>query len=294
MRPFSLLCVLIPAVAWCQAPANGLLWRISGHGLQHPSYVVGTMHSRDARAYGQAPRLLQLVQGLDAVAGELDLTAGPATSRFSMESVMLPEGQRLSDLYPKKKYDRVQKALQAGMGPMALIADRMKPFFLMAFLANSTMQADSAMVLDQYLQVKAKAMGKEVAGLETAEEQLAAVDGLPLQDQADMLYDAVRNKDGKRQMDRLLDAYAAGDLGRLAKLAAKGGMSDLMGEKLLLERNGVMAHRADSLMQGGRTFLFAVGAAHLSGSQGVLAQLREQGYGVEAVEPEPGSRTRPR
>ncbi|MBS1943865.1 MAG: TraB/GumN family protein, partial [Bacteroidetes bacterium] len=275
MRPFSLLCVLIPAVAWCQAPANGLLWRISGHGLQHPSYVVGTMHSRDARAYGQAPRLLQLVQGLDAVAGELDLTAGPATSRFSMESVMLPEGQRLSDLYPKKKYDRVQKALQAGMGPMALIADRMKPFFLMAFLANSTMQADSAMVLDQYLQVKAKAMGKEVAGLETAEEQLAAVDGLPLQDQADMLYDAVRNKDGKRQMDRLLDAYAAGDLDRLAKLAAKGGMSDLMGEKLLLQRNGVMAHRADSLMQGGRTFLFAVGAAHLSGSQGVLAQLRE-------------------
>ncbi len=294
MRPFSLLCVLIPAVAWCQAPANGLLWKVSGHGLQQPSYVVGTMHSRDARAYGQAPRLLQLVQGLDAVAGELDLTAGPATSRFSMESVMLPEGQRLSDLYPKKKYDRVQKALQAGMGPMALMADRMKPFFLMAFLANTTMQADSAMVLDKYLQVKAKSMGKEVAGLETAEEQLAAVDGLPLQDQADMLYDAVRNKGGKRQMDRLLDAYAAGDLGRLAKLAAKGGMSDLMGEKLLLQRNGVMAHRADSLMQGGRTFLFAVGAAHLSGSQGVLARLREHGYGVEAVEPEPGSRTRPR
>lgn len=294
MRQLSLLCFILPAWAWCQTPAQGLLWMVYGNGLVQASYVVGTVHSRDARAYGQAAGLLQLVEGLDAVAGELDLTADQATSRMMAEAIMLPQGQRLQDFYPGKKYDRVQKALQKGMGPMAMAADRIKPFFLIAFLGEAAMRADSAMVLDQYLQVKAKQMGKEVLGVETAGEQLAAVDQLPLQEQANMLYDVVRNKADQRQMDRLLNAYAAGDLDRMAKLVAKGGMSDRMGEKLLLARNAVMAHRTDSLMQGGRTFLFALGAAHLPGPKGVLAQLRERGYRVEAVEPVSVHRAGPR
>ena len=38
------------------------------------------------------------------------------------------------------------------------------------------MGADSALVLDHYLQVKAKELGKSVVGVETVEEQIAAVE----------------------------------------------------------------------------------------------------------------------
>ncbi len=275
--------LLFPALAWGQAPAPGLLWKVSGHGLERPSFVVGTVHSRDARAYGQVPQLLAIIQGQDAVAGELDLTAGPATSRVMAEAILMPPGTELADLLPSAKLKRVRKAMDAELGPMALLAGRMKPFFVAAFLGEKSMGADSALVLDHYLQVKAKELGKSVVGVETVEEQIAAVDRIPLQEQADMLYQLVRKDVDGKDLDRLLQAYAAQDLGRLAELVAKGVPSGAMGRQLLLDRNGLMAARMDSLLQAGSTYLFAFGAAHLPGGQGVLELLRGQGYSVEAV-----------
>lgn len=288
MRTFTLAFLLLPLPGWCQGPANALLWRIEGQGLPEPSYVVGTVHSKDARAFRQVPQLLEVMQGRNAIAGEIDLTTGPPVTHLMADRLMLPAGKELGDFFTAKELRQVHKALGAKMGPMAMMADRMKPFFLMAFLTEATMKADSSMVLDQYLQVKAKEMGKEVLGLETVEEQLAAVDALPLQDQADMLYQTVRSGQDEKMMDRFLDAYAAQDLGRLAKLVAKGNMPELMGEKLLKDRNRVMANRMDSLMRGGRTILFAIGAAHLPSGGGVLDLLRGMGYqATPMVEPHP-------
>ncbi|MBS1569322.1 MAG: TraB/GumN family protein [Bacteroidetes bacterium] len=284
MRPFTFSFLLLPLLGWCQSPAKALLWKIEGHGLLKPSYVVGTVHSSDARAFRQVPQLLGVLKGQDVLAGEMDLSAGPATSHTMVDDLMMPTGKELGDFYTPKELRRVHAALGKEMGPMAMMADRMKPFFLMAFLTKSTMQADSSMVLDQYLQAKAKEMGKRVMGLETMEEQLAAVDGMPLQDQADMLYQMVRSGSGTKMMGRFLDAYAEQDLGRLAKMVDKGDMPDLMGKLLLKDRNAVMAHRMDSLMQGGHTFLFAIGAAHLPSNDGVLDLLQDKGYVVEAVD----------
>ena len=282
MRSLSLSLFLLPLLGWSQPP-KALLWKISGQGLSRPSYIVGTIHSRDARAFGQVPQLLEIIKGQDAVAGELDLTAGMGASLDLAMAMMMPEGKELADLYSKPKYQRVQAAVQEELGPMAMMAGRIKPFFLMAMLSETAMREDSAMVLDQYLEQKAKAMGKDVLGIETAEEQMAAVNDLPLQEQADMLYELVEHDLYRADMERMMDAYAAQDLDRLTKIATLGGLSDKFSARLLTDRNKVMTQRVDSLMQGGRTFLFAVGAAHLPQEQGVLEQLRRMGYAVEPV-----------
>lgn len=282
MRSISLSLFLLPLLGWSQPP-KALLWKISGQGLSRPSYVVGTVHSRDTRAFGQVPQLLKIIEGQDAVAGELDLTSAMGASMELAMAMMLPEGKELADLYSKRKYERVQEAVQKELGPMAVMAGRIKPFFLMAMLSETAMRDDSAMVLDQYLEEKAKAMGKQVLGIETAEEQMAAVNDLPLQEQADMLYELVEHDLYRADMERMMDAYAAQDLDRLTKIAALGGLSDNFSTRLLSDRNKVMAERVDSLMQVGRTFLFALGAAHLPGDKGLLDHLRQMGYTVEAV-----------
>jgi uncharacterized protein YbaP (TraB family) len=284
MRRLTQLFLLLPA--FVHAQAQGLLWKIEGQGLQHPSYVVGTVHSKDARAYRHVGPLLTIIQTQDVVAGELDLSSGNETSHMDASRILMPDGKELADFYTPKEMQRVRKALQDKMGPLATMSYRMKPFFLIAFIAQKTMRQDSAMVLDQYLQAQARDMGKEVMGLETAQEQLAVVDQLPLKEQADMLYQAVRSGSTDRTMDHFLDAYAAQDLGRLAKLVAKGEMPELFGKKLLKDRNVVMAQRMDSLMQGGRTFLFAIGAGHLPETDGVLELLRQMGYAVETLKEE--------
>ena len=254
MRSFSLSLFLLPLLGWPQPP-KALLWKISGQGLSRPSYVVGTVHSRDARAFGQVPQLLGIIEGQAAVAGELDLTGAMGASMDLAMAMMLPEGKELADFYTKRKLKRVQDAVQQELGPMAMMAGRIKPFFLMAMLSETVMRDDSAMVLDQYLEVKAKAMGKEVVGIETAEEQMAAVNDLPLQEQADMLYELVEHDLYRVDMENMMDAYASQDLDRLTKIATLGGLPDSFSARLLTDRNKVMAARVDSLMQGGRTFL---------------------------------------
>lgn len=272
-------------MVWGQTPEIGLLWQVSRPGLEKPSYVVGTVHSRDARAFTQVPQLLAILQGLDAMAGELDLTEGTATNGLSVQSFLMPGGMDLADLLSPGKYKRVHKAIQAELGPLALMAGRMKPFFVAALLGESAMQADSTLMLDQYLQEQAKALGKEVLGLETWAEQLAAVDRIPVQEQADLLYEQVRNGRSGQDMDRLMAAYVAQDLTALEALVSQDRSAPDMQRELLTDRNATMAVRMDSLMLGGRTFLFAFGAAHLPGEAGVLELLRQRGYRLEAVDP---------
>lgn len=283
VRNFPLTLFLLPLFGWAQAPSKALLWKVDGQGLSHSSYVVGTVHSRDARAFGQVPQLLEIIGELDGIAGELDLTSSTAGSMDLAMAMMMPPGTELADLYSKRKLKRVQDAVSEHLGAMAMMAGRIKPFFLMSLLSESAMRADSAMVLDQYLQVKAQEMGKEVVGVETMEEQLAAVNDLPLQEQADMLYQLVQNDLYAADMDRMMEAYVAQDLDRLTKIVSLGGLSDVVSTRLLTDRNKVMAERTDSLMQEGRTFLFALGAGHLPGTDGVLARLRRMGYSVEPV-----------
>ncbi len=281
MRLLPLFLLLIPLLGRAQETPHALLWRVEGKGLAAPSYVVGTVHSRDARAYGQVPALLEVMPAVDAVAGELDLTA-LAPSMELAQAMMLPSGTALADLYGKRKLKRVKATLEKQLGPMAMVGARIKPFFLMSMLAETVMRADSDLVLDQYIEHKAKAMGKEVLGLETMQEQLAVVASVPLQEQADMLYELVANDMHRKDLERMMEAYAAQDLDAILRITAQGGLSDGFSKSLLTDRNRVMAQRMDSLMTGGRSFLFAVGVGHLPGEGGVLSLLRAKGYTVAA------------
>lgn len=285
MRNWCIAVVLAPLFGFAQADGGGLLWSISGNGLSRSNYVLGTVHSRDARAFRHAAALLPLLKGQDALAGELDLTDGALADGALMKAMLMPPGMELADLLPKRKFNKVKKAVQDELGGMAFMAMRLKPFYLMAVLGETAMHADSAEVLDQYLQRQARAMGKEVVGLEMPAEQMAAVESLPLEQQADMLYDLVRSDLYRGDMERMLDAYAAEDLKGLTDIAGMGGLPKDFNDRLIDERNGTMALRMDSLMQNGRSWFFAIGAAHLPATNGVLERMRKMGYKVEAVEP---------
>ncbi|MGV9013782.1 MAG: TraB/GumN family protein [Flavobacteriales bacterium] len=283
MRNWCIAAALVPVLAFAQAEGDGLLWSISGNGLSRPNYVLGTVHSRDARAYEHATSLLPYLKSQDALAGELDFADGAMASGMMMKAMVLPPGKDLADLMSKHKYKEVKTAVEHEVGPMAFMALRLKPFYLMALLGETAMRSDSAEVLDQYLQSRARAMGKEVVGLERPEEQLATVEDLPLKQQADMLYDLVRNDLYRRDMERMLDAYAAGDLEGLTRIAGMGGLPKEFSDRLIDDRNATMALRMDSLMQNGRSWFFAIGAAHLPEPAGVLERLRRMGYRVEGV-----------
>jgi hypothetical protein len=266
MRSLFLVAAVPCALAAAAQPlANSLLWRLTGPGITTPAYVLGTVHSRDARAYQGNDSLWAAMAACAEVVGELDNEAAAEGGLALLNAMQMPDGRKLADLYRK-------------MGLMALAGDRMKPFWSMALLTETLMRNDSALVLDEAIQVRARSSGQAVSGLETMAEQLAAIDAIPLEDQAAMLLEMVRNDLYRGSMERMMDAYARQDLRTMLIVVREGGMSGSMDEALIAARNARMAERMAVRLKEGCSCFFAVGAAHLPGEGGVLARLKDLGY----------------
>jgi uncharacterized protein YbaP (TraB family) len=129
----------------------------------------------------------------------------------------------------------------------------------------------------------AKKQGKEVLGLETVEEQMAAIDAQPLDSQIISLQKMVLNFDStKNLMNEMIAVYKKDDAELLYKYVQQQGTDGMNEEALLVNRNKNWIPKLKKIMQDKSSFI-AVGGAHLGGNTGVLALLKTAGYTVKPV-----------
>ncbi len=263
---------------------HSLLWRISTPGVERASYLYGTVHSRDQRAYQFGDSVLPALDRCAIVAGELDLSSDQQMAMAMLTTMRIPDGKKLEDLYKKRDWQRVEALIKERMGMMAPMLYYVKPFFVLAMFSEGDMGNDRPEVLDQFLQQRGKANGQRVIGIETVAEQLAAIDAVPLKEQAAMLLEYVEKGGFPGAMNEMLDAYARQDLEALLEAGEKaGGMGEDLERSLLTDRNAVMVERMDKLIREGDPVFFLIGAAHLPLPSGLIAGLRNKGHTVEAV-----------
>lgn len=284
MHWYSALALLFPLMGTAQDLEKTLLWRIGSTDGTASGYLYGTVHSKDDRAFQFGDSVLPALDRCRVAAGELDLDRSAQGGLALMTTMRMPDGQRLEDLYRKKDWKRVNAALQEHMGFMAPMATRLKPFFVLMLLTENAMGGEQPAVLDEYLQLRAKEQGHRVIGIETMNEQIAALDAITMKEQAAMLLDHVDHDGYPAEMDAMLDAYAAQDLEGLVEAAERtGSMPDAMERALLTDRNTRIVHRMDSVLRLGESVFFLIGAAHLPGPVGLIQGLRTQGYTVVPV-----------
>lgn len=268
-----------------QEPDKSLLWRITTSGVERPSYLYGTVHSKDDRAFQFGDSVLPALDRCAVVAGELDLsTAGMELGMALMTSMRMEDGKKLEDLYRPKDWKRIDAVIQEQIGFMAPMTSHLKPFFVLAMLTESQMAGDRPQVLDEFLQYRGKANGQRVMGLETVKEQMAAVDAIPIKVQADMLLEHVDQGGHADDMEEMLNAYARQDLDALMAITERtDDMPVELERALLTERNSRMVERMDKLIREGAPAFFLIGAAHLPRPDGTIAGLRAAGHTVEPV-----------
>ena len=139
--------------------------------------------------------------------------------------------------------------------------------------------------IDIALQNKGLKLGKYVAGLETVDDQMEALFGAPLTEQAQDLVDFCRNDTNFTEYNaQLCDAYHAQDLDALERIIydPEIGMSEEQTERLSNTRNRKWMDKITKTLPV-QSVLVVVGAAHLIGKQGLIALLRDRGYTVEPV-----------
>ena len=265
-----------------QAFERGLLWQVSADG-QVRGYVLGTIHLGDPRVALIRPGVADALIASDAVVAELAME--PENLRRAAAGLMLPEGERLQALLGAPVFAALAPRL-AERGVDESTADRLKPFAAMTMLLQPA--GGGQPPLDLVLYLNGRQLGKRVDGLETVDEQLAALDSLALADQTRMLKELLaRPGEVDGYVEQLVAAYLDEDLRAMEQLMESGvplgpdseRLQREFGETFLYRRNERMAERMDALFQREKAFV-AVGALHLAGERGVLRLLEQRGYTV--------------
>lgn len=264
-----------------------LLWQIDKPGLPGTSYLFGTMHVRDIRAFDYKDLVCEKILCCDAFATEINLNQ--AELLLGEQSMDLPEGQTLDSLFSKKKYAKIARFFQKTTGMSIQHFERAKPMMLTNFITSSFLNNDQPLSLDQFFWKFAEDENRILLGIETVEEQIDLMARIPIDYQAKALWSMVKNISRYRKnLLKLSTLYQEGNLSKILK-SAKKSMGKLR-KMMIYDRNEVMAHRI-GLLIGEQTLFAAVGAGHLGGNKGILKKLKSAGYSLKCIPNHPNHST---
>lgn len=284
-----LLCITIGVQAQ-------LLWKISGNGLEHPSFVFGTHHMAPLGIKDSISSLQQVIGQTKQVYGEIVMeNAADPESVIKMQQVMmLPADTTLKSLYTKEQYDTIAHVVKDYMGMDIALFARLKPAAIttqlaVAFAMKSIKDFNPQEQLDTWFQAQAKQAGKKVGSLETIDQQVKLIyDSQTIARQAQLLYcTATHVNQGIDQSLRMTEAYMKQDINELLSIIEEkmnnvcDGTPEEM-DNLIYNRNADWSSKLPDIMKSSPT-LFVVGAGHLPGQRGLLRLLQKQGYTVEAM-----------
>lgn len=263
-----------------------LLWEITGNGLQKPSYLFGTMHILCDQDATLSPNLKKAIKDVQVIYFELDMD-DMNELLGAVKYLRMNDGQKLSDLLTKEEYDRVDNYFKQHKMPMPLsYMNRFKPYFISSLIGEQVMTCDSEKKngMEQQIMKESRQYEKEIKGLETAEFQAGLFDSIPYDKQAKDLVTYIDSVDSYKQVTmEMVEVYRKQDLQLMDSLMQKSdpGMEQYM-DLLLYGRNRRWVANMPGIM-GPRSTLFAVGAGHLGGEQGVINLLKKKGYTVKPL-----------
>lgn len=254
-----------------------LLWEIRNGNSHGPSYLFGTMHVQDQRAFTFLEQAYGRITECDVLALEFDL--GEAPVGMDPALIRLPEGKTLPQLIPSKKFQKLRKIFRKVAGLDLNNLQHFSPMVVSNIVNERILSRDMPVSLDEHLWEFARKLGKPVTGIESYREQLAILQQIPLEYQVQALVEMGRNiSRHRRQLLRMADMYKEGDIFKLYR-AARRSASGLR-QLLLYRRNRIMAERIAGLASEQRVFC-AIGAGHLAGGKGVLRFLKQEGWIVK-------------
>jgi len=266
--------------------SRGLLFRIDASG-KPPSWVFGTMHSNDARVTRLPAAVTSALAASRWFAAEILLLQAEPSAFFA--AAQFDDGRRLTDHFDDATLAQVRDVLGGG-APSPEAFSRLKPWAVLLLLAQPPATGGGP-TLDEILIDVARRQRMTAVGLELPEEQVAALDAVPLASQAALVrWTLAHRAELPFDHERAVRTWMRGDLAGLAALAAAPGRRDPavaphfaeLTKHLVVNRSAQMAHRLFVPLRTGRVFV-AVGALHLYGTQGLPALIRDQGHRVTRI-----------
>lgn len=295
LKPLLLAATLATAGnALADAPAGAppvpLLWKVSD--ADNAVYLLGSFHLLKPSDYPLSQDAEAAFADAKAVVFEVDpadLTSPETLAKFQ-RAAGYQDGKTLSQVLPADVKQKLEQVLAVSGGSLAQVEGSEPWAITMGMMIGMAQAAGfrQEQGMDMHFIRRAAEAGKPVSGLETIDDQIAALDGAPHDEQAYSLGELLKNpQESVTELLKLHTMWRAGDAGGLDgefrhKMKAEIPVSYRL---VNTERNEAWVPRiAQRLEQPGRdNTLFVVGALHLLGEDGVVEKLRARGYAVERI-----------
>ena len=286
---------------------NSLLWRISGNGLQHDSYLLGTMHNVHRTFLDTISGFRKAFKEAKQVAVECDLfTAESDRSSKSKEEqlkdyIFMPKDTTYTMLYSGDDFQFVDSIMKKGNRQYF----KYKPFFWSNFFTKMVIYDSIKSIqstMDGFILLIGYQNDKKIYFMETLEDvgrKVTEFDSLgyvvDLHDQAKMLQHTLKHPNSIRSfVDQMKKYYFKQALTQLSidSLTKQLKIEDApqivrdrfkyMNDVLIATRNEEWMSNIIPMIHEDSS-LIAVGALHLIGPDGLIAKLRDRGYKVEPM-----------
>ena len=283
-------------VVFCQTSAGksgALLWKISGNDLDKPSYVLGTLHLKPAEFLDSIPGARAALLSAEQVIGELTLNDMGSMQLQVQQAMMMPPDTTYQMLYSEEDYQFINEQLIASIGAgfdqlKMLMPAGVNMVYTMLMYQRYFPNVNPANIIDIAVQSIAAENNKPILGLETVDKQIHALFGTSLKRQAEVLLCSLKNQEYEiSQIESVIEYYNRFDLDKLYEIMIADDSpcpsSQKETDKLNKDRNDSWMKILPSMIKEKSSFI-AVGTLHLAGEEGLLNQLEQLGYKVEAVQ----------
>ncbi|MFL0801263.1 MAG: TraB/GumN family protein [Agarilytica sp.] len=262
------------------------VWRVSKEG--HHLYIGGTIHLLSKTDYPLPKPFYTAYQEAQTLVFETDMAAIQSFSfLMKMNQVMtFNDGRTLQSSLKPQTYKKLQQHFKS----RAMHAEAYALYtpigitMLISLFELQRIGLNPEFGVDQHFATKAKKDHKPMAGLETPDEHLSYIANMAAGKEDELIQKTLEELEHTEAiMQELKTAWKAGDNKKLNDLAIRE-MKMLYPKiyaSLLVERNNHWIPKIDNMIKNKDVEMILVGALHLVGKEGLIHQLKQNGYTVE-------------
>ena len=264
------------------------LWEVAGP--KGKAYLLGSIHLARQDLYPLDETIENAFAQSDTLVVEVNLneTDEGAMQQKALFAGVYGDGRKLEDQLSPGTLNELKSYLGERTIPFAPF-NSMKPWLVAMAISSAEMLRLGYLPrfgIDKHFLDQAKASGKPVRALESADFQIELLAGFA-DDEQDrfLLYTLRQAREGAEVVEGMMTAWKTGDAGTIEELMLDVVRTDEklrpLYYKLFDSRNNDMTRKVAALLDSGGTWFVVVGAGHLVGDTGIVGQLANSGRQLE-------------
>ncbi len=268
--------------------AGSSVWTVEKDGNR--LFIGGTVHLLTASDYPLPPAYEKAYNGSVKVVLETNMQKlqSPEFQAIMMRELSYSDGRNLEQVVNQDTYAALEQFFSKRGIPMAgIIGFKPGMVSIMMTLVELQRLGLAGIGVDAYYSTKSTNDQKKLGQLESVETQIAFIASMGAGQVDEMLIYTLADIERLPElMNSMKDAWRRGNLAELKAIGItpfKNEFPDIY-QALVVDRNNAWLPKIEAMVKSREVEFVLVGALHLAGDNGLLAQLGARGYRVRQLQ----------